>query len=92
MYDGREMNWNAGRDVNRKRGTWNGHEVLHNECGDGVDHMFDHITRRLLTDALGQDGSLGHVVVKFGILLEDVLEISQDLEHYAHLDFDAVIM
>ena len=37
-----------------------------------------------LADALGKDGGLGHVEVKPGILLEDVLEISQDLERHAH--------
>jgi hypothetical protein len=45
--------------------------------------MFNDTTRRLLTDSLGKDGSLGHVEVKSGILLEDVLEISQDVECHA---------
>ena len=40
----------------------------HNECWDGVDHMLKYITRRLLTNPLGNDGSLGHVEVKSGIL------------------------
>ena len=50
------------------------------ECGAGVDLLLCHITRSLLADALGKDACLGHVEVKSGILLEDVLEISQDLK------------
>jgi hypothetical protein len=38
-----------------------------------------HIKRSLLGDALGEDASLGDVEVKCSILLEDVLEVSQDL-------------
>jgi len=51
-------------------------------------HILFHITRSLLADALGKDGCLGHVEVKSGILLEDVLEIRQVLKHLAQLDFD----
>ena len=50
------------------------------ECGNGVDHILRDITRRLLADALGTDGGLGHVELKPGILPEDVLEIILDLE------------
>jgi hypothetical protein len=56
------------------------------ECGDDFDENHhkatsqSYITRKLLAGALGKDGGLGHVEVKPGILLEDVLEISQDLE------------
>jgi hypothetical protein len=63
------------------------------ECGAGVDHMLRHITGSLSADALGKDGGLRHVEFKPGILLEDVLEISQDLERRAHhLGFDVPIV
>jgi hypothetical protein len=50
------------------------------------------IKRRLLADALGKDGCLRYVEVKPSIFLEDVLEISQDFEHHAHLGFDVTVI
>jgi hypothetical protein len=50
------------------------------------------IKRRLLADALGKDGCLRYVGVKPSIFLEDVLEISQDFEHHAHLGFDVTVI
>ncbi len=36
-----------------------------------------------LRDALGEDGILRDVEVKYSILLEDLLELSQDLKRHA---------
>jgi hypothetical protein len=51
-------------------------------------HIWRHITRSLLADALGKDGCLEHVEVNFGILLE----IRQVLKHLAQLDVDVSIV
>jgi hypothetical protein len=53
-----------------------------------------HITCNLLTDVLGKNGGLGHVEVKPGILLADVLEIrnSRTWSAHAHLEFDVPIV
>ena len=58
----------------------------------GVDDVVRHIQHSLLSDALGEDGSLGDVEVKSSILLEDVLEVSQDLKRHAHLGFYVTII
>jgi hypothetical protein len=47
--------------------------------GAVVDDAVRDIERSLLRDALGEDGGLGDVEVKSSMLLEDMLELSQDL-------------
>jgi hypothetical protein len=44
------------------------------------------------TDPDEADGCLRYVEVKPGMFLEEVLEISQDLEHRAHLVFDVTVI
>ena len=60
--------------------------------GAVADDAVRYIERSLLRDALGEDGSLGDVEVKSSILLEDVLEASQDLKRHAHLGFYVTII
>jgi hypothetical protein len=60
--------------------------------GAVADDAVRYIERSLLRDAIGEDGSLGDVEVKSSILLEDVLELSQDLQRHAQLGLDVTII
>jgi hypothetical protein len=51
-----------------------------------------HIKGSLGSDALGEDGGLRDVELQASILLEDMLELSQDLKHHAQLGLDVTII
>jgi hypothetical protein len=61
---------------------------VRHQGGTVIDDDIRYIEHSLLSDSLGKDGGLGDVEVdvegKFSILLEDVLEFSQDLQCHIH--------
>jgi hypothetical protein len=48
--------------------------------------------RSLLRVAVGQDGRLGDIKVKSSILLQDVLQVSQNLKRYTELSINVSIV
>jgi hypothetical protein len=60
--------------------------------GGSLYDVLRHIKGSLGSDALGEDGGLGDVEFQTSILLEDMLEFSQDLKQHAQLDLDITII
>ena len=60
--------------------------------GGCVYDILRHIKGSLVGDALGEDGGLGDVKLQASILLEDMLELSQDLKRHAQLGLDVTII
>ena len=57
--------------------------LVRDECGVVVDEVLRHIKSSFLAEAVGEEGCFGHVEVKSSVLVESVLEISQDLKRHA---------
>jgi hypothetical protein len=60
--------------------------------GAVVDDAVRYIEHSLLRDALGEDGGLGDVEVKSSILLEDVLELSHDLQGHSQIGLHITVL
>ena len=56
-----------------------------------VDDRGRYIQCSMLRDALGEDAGLGDVEVKSSILLEDVPDVSKDLQRHKHPSFYVTI-
>ncbi len=91
----KSISTNRHTDTNETFRTERGEENVSAEVSQRGGSLYDllrHIEGSLVGDALGEDGGLGDVKLQASILLEDMLELSQDLKRHAQLGLNVTIM
>jgi hypothetical protein len=91
----KSISTNMHTDTNETFRTERGEENVSAEVNQRGGSLYDvvrHIEGSLVGDALGEDGGLGDVKLQASILLEDMLELSQDLKRHAQVGLNVSII